>query len=175
MRKLVLLIANTLSALLPQTRYFGTRRCLYRAAGVDVSDGVKINGLVRMHHPNVSIGADTWVGAGSQIIASPGAGVTIGARCDIGPEVMFVVGDHQIGPHYRRAGAPRSGAISIGSGTWIGARATFLADSTVGSGCVIGAGALVNGKFPPDVLIVGIPARVLRQLDPGNPHEDHSK
>jgi maltose O-acetyltransferase len=160
----MLLLANIASMLLPQTRCFGPRRSLYRWAGVQVDDSAKINGTVRVHYPNVTIGADTWLGAGAQVIPTSRAAVTIGARCDIGPGVMFVVGSHELGDRHRRAGRGTSRPIHVGDGTWVGARVTLLGGSATGKGCVIAAGALVRDVFPDNVLIAGTPARVVRAL-----------
>jgi len=54
--------------------------------------------------------------------------------------------------------------IVIGENTWIGAKATVLAGSTIGNETVIGAHALVNGDIPAGVLAVGTPAKMIRSL-----------
>jgi virginiamycin A acetyltransferase len=50
--------------------------------------------------------------------------------------------------------------VTVGAGSWIGARAVVLAD--VGRNCVIGAGAVVTTAVPDDSVAVGVPARVVR-------------
>jgi maltose O-acetyltransferase len=162
-RGLILVLANLVSALLPQTRGFGVRRALFRAAGVTVADGAKIVGLTRIYYPNAHIG-ESWIGAGTHISCTPAARVTIGDRCDIAPGVLFVTGSHELGDSTRRAGKGFSKPINVGSGTWVGARATFLGGSSVGEGCVVAAGALVRDEFPANVMIAGIPARIVRHL-----------
>jgi maltose O-acetyltransferase len=92
--------------------------------------------------------------------------VVIGERCDIAPEVLFVVGSHELGSRERRAGRGFSRSITVGSGTWIGARSTFIAGASVGSGCVVAAGSVVTDAFPNNVLIGGVPAVVIRKLEP---------
>jgi maltose O-acetyltransferase len=47
---------------------------------------------------------------------------------------------------------------------WIGDRVLILKGSEIGEGCVVAAGAVVSGKFPPDVLIGGVPAKIIRTL-----------
>jgi carbonic anhydrase/acetyltransferase-like protein (isoleucine patch superfamily) len=58
---------------------------------------------------------------------------------------------------------------TIGDNVLVGMGATVLNNAVIGDGCLIGAGALVTeGKdFPPGSLIVGAPARVVRDLPPG--------
>lgn len=162
---MLLWIANIFSTLSPQTRLFGLRRKLFQAGGVDVSPTASICGTARIASKNVSIGDDTWLGAGAEITSTSTAAVTIGARCDIAPGVMFVTGSHEMGTPERRAGEGTSAPITIGDGTWIGTRATFIAGATVGAGSMVVAGSLVRGEFPPNSLIAGVPARVIRSFE----------
>lgn len=155
---------NLVSAMLPQTRWFSTRRRLYQWAGADLAPGVRINGGVVLQGSNVTIGEGTWVGRRTEIVPGSHAKVTIGARCDVSQDVLFVTGTHEIGTSSRRAGPGRSDPITVGDGCWIGARATLLGGTTLGNGVVVGAGAVVMGTFPDDVLIVGTPAHVVREL-----------
>lgn len=53
--------------------------------------------------------------------------------------------------------------IVIGDHVWVGMGATILPGSRVGSGCVIGADALVNHEFGANQMLVGVPAKVLRE------------
>lgn len=165
MSSMLLWFANLASFFLPQTRCFRLRGALYRAAGVDVALTAKINGTARINFRNTSIGEGAWFGAGAQTFSTQDAHVSIGARCDIGPQAMFVAGSHEMGDKHRRGGAiDASQPISIGDGTWVGTRATFIAGSSVGTGCMVAAGSLVRGKFPDNVLIAGVPARIVRDL-----------
>lgn len=51
----------------------------------------------------------------------------------------------------------------IGNNCWIGAKATILDGTSIGNGCVVAAGAVVTGCFPDDVVIGGVPARILKE------------
>lgn len=55
--------------------------------------------------------------------------------------------------------------IKIGNNCWIGAGAVFLDGAELGSGCVVGANAVITKKFPSDVVIAGIPAKVISYRD----------
>jgi virginiamycin A acetyltransferase len=50
----------------------------------------------------------------------------------------------------------------IGHDVWIGTGATFLPGARLGSGVIVGAGAVVRGDVPPYAIVAGNPARVLR-------------
>ena len=58
--------------------------------------------------------------------------------------------------------------ITIGRNCWIGAKATFLDGAEIGDGCIVAAGAVVRGTFPENVVIGGVPARILKTRTNGN-------
>lgn len=159
-------LVNILVALLPPSRGFGLKRALWRFAGDTVGRGTNINGGAKVWGiGRVSIGDNSWLGMYLSVIVPDGAEVSIGANVDIGPDVLLECGSHDIGRRERRAGTGRARKIEIGSGTWIGCRATVLGGAHVGSGSVIAAGALViAGEYPDNVLLAGVPAKVVRRL-----------
>lgn len=57
---------------------------------------------------------------------------------------------------------PNERAVSIGSGSWLGANAVILPGTTLGRNTVVAAGAVVRGTFPDHVVLGGVPAKVLR-------------
>ncbi|MET0791378.1 MAG: HAD-IIIC family phosphatase [Polyangiaceae bacterium] len=61
--------------------------------------------------------------------------------------------------------------IEIGDDVWLAARVSVLAGAKIGNGSVITAGSIVSSEIPPGVIAGGIPARVLRQLRPGQGRE----
>jgi len=66
-------------------------------------------------------------------------------------------------------GASKGGRVRIGQGSWIGRRAAVVCtrgELVLGRHCVVGANALVTRSFPPYSVIVGNPARVVRQFSP---------
>lgn len=52
--------------------------------------------------------------------------------------------------------------IKIGKGCWIGAKATILDGTVLGDGCIVAAGAVVNGNFPPMSILGGVPAKIIK-------------
>jgi acetyltransferase-like isoleucine patch superfamily enzyme len=57
--------------------------------------------------------------------------------------------------------------VIIGDGAWIGVGSTILPGVTIGAGSVVSAGSVVRRDVPPDTLVSGVPADVVRQL----PHD----
>lgn len=52
--------------------------------------------------------------------------------------------------------------IKIGNNCWIGSKATILDGTIIGDGCIVAAGAVVTGVFPDNVIIGGVPAKVIK-------------
>ncbi|WP_373693888.1 hypothetical protein [Parafrankia sp. BMG5.11] len=79
---------------------------------------------------------------------------------------MFECGSHRVGSSSRRAGKGYSSSISVGEGTWVGARALILGGAELGPGSIVAAGAVVlAGTYPPNALLAGVPAKTVRILD----------
>ncbi len=72
---------------------------------------------------------------------------------------------------------PRSGTpapVTIGHNVWLGVNATVLKGVTIGDNSVIGAGSVVTGEIPANVIAAGNPCKVIRQLEVGTPGPDSS-
>lgn len=111
----------------------------------------------------LTIGAFSGIGDCAHIGCS--GGVTIGTNVIAGPYVTFHSQEHvadDLGVPIRTQGT-RESEIVIDDDVWIGARATFLAGARVGAGSIVAAGSVVRGEFPPNSVIGGVPARVLKQ------------
>lgn len=123
-------------------------------------------------HPSVVIGHDATVGPGSILLAGSvvgngthlGRGVLLGIRSSVDHD--GVVGDHaSLGP-----GATTGGTVRIGATTAVGLGANVIHGVTIGSDTVVGAGALVLRDLPDRVVAYGVPARVARRREPGEPY-----
>lgn len=115
------------------------RVAVLRAFGARVSERVVIRHRVRIHWPwKLEIGKNSWIGEGTWILnLEP---VTIGHDTCVSQEVLLCTGSHD---RRSRSFEFDNGTIHIGSGSWIGARATILRGVSIGNGCVVGAASLV--------------------------------
>ncbi|MEV4463194.1 sugar O-acetyltransferase [Micromonospora echinofusca] len=93
------------------------------------------------------------------------APITIGADVQIGPNVQLLTPTHPVEPGPRRDKWEAAKPITIGDNVWLGGGAIVLAGVTIGENTVVGAGAVVTRDLPANVVAVGNPARVVRQLD----------
>lgn len=98
------------------------------------------------------------------LIITDGAQVTFGDNVFIAPNCCFTTAEHAIDPEMRKSGIEVAKPITIGNNVWIGAGATILAGVTIGDNSVIGAGSVVTKSIPENVIAVGIPCRVLREI-----------
>lgn len=104
-------------------------------------------GSILTAHESIEIGDDVWFG---QRVFATDAG-----HGYQDPDTPIGL---QLG-----AGAP----VSVGSGSWVGHGAILLPGARVGRHVVVGAGAVVRGEIPDHCVVAGVPARVVRRLEPG--------
>ena len=143
-------------------RYFEIKRHLLNSIGYSIGEGTKVVGPIECYGKLI-IGKDCWIGKNLKINGN--GTVTIGDNCDIAPEVTFQTGGHEIGDATRRAGKGLVFSQRIGNGVWIGGRSTILGNTTIGDSSVIAGCACVVRDVEENVLVGGVPAKVIRRLE----------
>ena len=111
---------------------------------------------------NITVGDYFYSNHG--LIVTDGASVEFGDNVFVAPNCCFTTAEHAIDPEMRRAGVEIAKPIKIGNNVWIGAGCTVLAGVEIGDNSVIGAGSVVNRSIPANVVAVGVPCRVLRDI-----------
>ena len=81
----------------------------------------------------------------------------------IGPNVSLITSGHPLEPSQRRAGVVAK-PIVIEKNVWIAAGATLIGGVTIGENSVVAAGSVVTKDVPPNTLVGGNPARVIRSI-----------
>lgn len=109
---------------------------------------------------NIRFGENVFVNSGCRF--QDQGGIEIGDGALIGHNAVITTIDHDIAPDLRADMHPKP--VRIGRGVWFGANVTVLPGVTIGEGAVIGAGAVVTKDVPPNVIVVGVPARQLRTI-----------
>lgn len=164
MNRFRLFITRLVSRFIPETHGFGLKRMLYRWAGANIGNGVKINSSVKISGiGNLSIGDNTWIGPEVMIACS--SEISIGANCDIAPRVYIGDGTHKITPGMDRiAGEGETKPVHIGNGCWLCVNSTVLPGVSIGDKCVIAAGAVVNKDCRQNQLFAGVPAKGIKEF-----------
>ncbi len=116
---------------------------------------------------NIHIGARTFVN--SNLTALDVVTITIGEDCQIGPNVQLLTPTHPVDPQPRRDKLEAAEPITLGDNVWLGGGVVVCPGVTIGDNTVVGAGAVVTKDLPANVVAVGNPARVIRQIEPGDP------
>ena len=90
--------------------------------------------------------------------------IYIGDRVMIGPNVTIATAGHPIDPELRGRNLQYNKDVHIGDNVWIGAGVIIMPGISIGSNTVIGAGSIVTRDIPENVVAVGNPCRVLREV-----------
>jgi acetyltransferase-like isoleucine patch superfamily enzyme len=123
-----------------------------------VGHGTKL----RCHEGVISIGAKTVMGQECTISAFQH--VKIGRECVIADRVMFIDFDHGVVEVERpiRLQGIYKRDVNVGNNVWIGYGACILRGVTVGDNAIIGTNAVVTKDVPPNAVVAGLPAKVIR-------------
>lgn len=164
---LKLLLANLLLAPLPVLVGKRFRALIYRLAGFRIGARSRFLGrptfdILGNPYPNLRIGRRCTVGIGCHFSLS--APITLGDGVVLGHYVRIITDRHAIGPARRRCGERTPLPVRIEDGAWIASGVTILPGVTIGVGSVVAGGAVVTRDIPPNTLVAGVPARVVREL-----------
>ena len=164
MRSVVLYLNHFIFPLLPETKFFGLKRWLLRLAGAKIGNNVRIcSSVMIIGAGSLEIGDNTWVGHRTLLSAS--SSILIGSNVDIAPNVFIGNGTHELTPdRLRVADIELSKDIRIGDGCWLCVNSTILPGVTLGSKCVVAAGAVVTHSAGSLELLAGVPAQVKKHL-----------
>jgi maltose O-acetyltransferase len=151
--------------LLPHHSVIRLRTVLYRLAGIKIGKGTVVIGKLSLtgNCKNLIIGDDCLIN--SPFYGDLNAPIKLGRNVAIGHHVVLITTNHDFSHPERRAGAVSYRPIIIEDGAWIGARVTILPGVTVGAGSVVGAGSLVTKSVTANVVVGGVPAKPIKNLD----------
>lgn len=131
--------------------------------------GKEIDDTFRMFPPfyadfgkNITFGKNVFINSCCHF--QDQGGIEIGDGCFIGHNVVLATINHDLYPENNRVNhyAP----IKLGKSVWVGSNATILAGVTIGDWAVVAAGAVVTHDVPPLTIVGGVPAKVIRTIDP---------
>lgn len=109
---------------------------------------------------NLHIGKHVFINSNCQF--QDQGGIYIGDGALIGPFVVLATLNHEMNSKHRGDLWPKP--IHIGKNVWIGAHATVLPGVTIGAGAVVAAGAVVTKDVPANMVVGGVPARMIKEI-----------
>jgi maltose O-acetyltransferase len=162
-----LLIARILLAPLPIYVGGRLRGVILRLVGFQIGRGTIFAGtpiitLADNKYKNLLIGEGCWFNI--DCVFDLGAQIRIGSKAYVGHGVLVLTRSHEVGTSQQRALALLAKPVNIGNGVWLGSRSTILPGVTIGEGAIVAAGSVVHRDVPPNTLVAGVPARVVKQL-----------
>ena len=115
---------------------------------------------------NITVGENVFINACCHF--QDHRGVVLGDGCQIGHNVVFATLNHGLSPEDRRHTYPAP--IVLGKNVWVGSNSTILQGVTIGDNAVVAAGAVVNRNVPDNVVVGGVPAKIIKKITAGCSH-----
>ena len=108
---------------------------------------------------NLTLGTNVFINIGCSFQDT--GGITIGDGALIGHGSTLTTLNHSVDPDRRGDMVPAP--IVIGRKVWLGASVTVVPGVTIGDGAIVGAGAVVTRDVPPNAIVAGVPAKLIRE------------
>lgn len=164
-KKIAYVLYSILAKWLPESSHLTFAKKIRRFFAKRVIDQIGIDVNIErgaMFSPGLKIGNHSGIGIKAEVYGT----VTIGDDVMMGPEVIIYTQNHkhEVGLPFYKQGFEKPAPVSIGNNVWVGRRAMFMPGSSVGSNVVIAAGAVVTGNFGDNVIIGGVPAKIIGKI-----------
>ncbi len=111
---------------------------------------------------NIEIGKNFY--ANHNLVILDGNKVKFGDNVFVAPNCAFYTAGHPLDYKERNKGLEYTKPIKVGNNVWIGGNVTVLPGVSIGDNVVIGAGSVVTKDIPSNVVAVGNPCRVIKEI-----------
>ena len=112
------------------------------------------------HH--LYMGSDVYVNFNLTLVDD--GNIYVGDKVMFGPNVTIATANHPITPELRARGLQYNRDVHIGNNVWIGANTVVVPGVRIGNNAIIGAGSVVTKDIPDNMIAVGNPCTVLREV-----------
>ena len=160
-------LLNFIIKLIPSGVAPRIRTAIYRLFGLKIGAKTVIQAPLQFAHfgkpfVNLTIGENCYFNF--NIFLDTTGQITIEDNVTLGHHIKIITSGHNANHPEFRAGELYTKPVVIGRGTWISADVTILPGVTIGSGVVIAAGSVVTKDVPNNVLMGGVPAKIIKEL-----------
>ena len=140
------------------------RQKLLKEMFAEIGDGCYIEPPLRANWggKHVHFGKDVYANFNLTLVDD--THIYVGDSTMFAPNVTIATAGHPILPSLREEAYQYNMPVHIGKNCWIGAGALIMPGVTIGNNTVIGAGSVVTKDIPANVVAVGNPCRVMREI-----------
>jgi acetyltransferase-like isoleucine patch superfamily enzyme len=139
--------------------------------GKNCSFGYKLGGFnrigiieVQARYNNAKIEIGNNISTNNNVLLIAVNYIKVGDNTLIGQNVTILDHDAHSINYLKRREIGEIGKVIVGENVWIGNNVIILKNSEIGNNTIVAAGAVVNGKFPSNVIIGGVPAKIIKSL-----------
>ena len=140
------------------------RTALLKQMFAEIGEGCYIEPPLHSNFGGRHVHFGKWVYANYNLTLVDDTHIYVGDDTMFGPNVVLATAGHPICPELRQKGLQFNMPIHIGCNCWLGAGVIVMPGVTIGDNVVIGAGSVVTKDLPSNVVAVGNPCRVLREV-----------
>ena len=140
------------------------RTALMKRMFASVGDGCYIEPPLHANWGGANVTLGRGIYANFNLTLVDDGKITIGDHVMFGPNVVVTTAGHPVLPELRLRGAQYNQPVVIGDNVWIGSGVQIMPGVTIGDNTVIGAGSVVTRDLPADIVAVGVPCRVVREI-----------
>lgn len=137
---------------------------LLEAMFAEIGDGCYIEPPLHANFGGLHVHFGNNVYANFNLTLVDDTHIYVGNNVMFAPNVVVATAKHPLEPDLRRLGLQSNAPVHIGDNCWIGAGALIMPGITIGENTVIGAGSVVTKDIPPNVVAVGNPCKVLKEI-----------
>ncbi len=141
------------------------RSSMLKEMFAEIGDGCYIEPPFHANHAGANVHFGKNIYCNFSLTMVDDTHIYVGDCCMFGPNVTVATAGHPVLPCLREKAYQYNAPVHIGKNCWIGAGAVILPGVNIGDNTVIGAGSIVTKDVPANVVAVGNPCRVLRQIN----------
>ena len=140
------------------------RTAMLRDMFAEIGEGCYIEPPLHANFGGRHVHFGKWVYANYNLTLVDDTHIYVGDDTMFGPNVTIATAGHPLNPELRQRGLQYNMPVRIGKNCWLGAGVIVMPGVTIGDNTVIGAGSVVTKDIPSNVVAVGNPCRVLREV-----------